>query len=63
MDGAIEDRDGLGVDLCLGRRLGPLLRKRHNPTAVITQQLATPSANLLMRYHQLGCAAWWTAVS
>ena len=26
MDGALEDRDGLGVDLCLGRRLGPLLR-------------------------------------
>jgi len=26
MDGALEDRDGLGVDLCLDRRLGPLLR-------------------------------------
>ena len=26
MGGALEDRDGLGVDLCLGRRLGPLLR-------------------------------------
>jgi len=26
MDGALEDRDGLGVGLCLGRRLGPLLR-------------------------------------
>ena len=26
MDGALQDRDDLGVDLCLGRRLGPLLR-------------------------------------
>jgi len=26
MDGVLEDRDGLCVDLCLGRRLGPLLR-------------------------------------
>ena len=26
MDGVLEDRDGLGVDLCLGRRLGPLLQ-------------------------------------
>jgi len=26
MGGVLEDRDGLGVDLCLGRRLGPLLR-------------------------------------
>jgi len=26
MDGALDDRDGLGVDLLLGRRLGPLLR-------------------------------------
>ena len=26
MDCALEDRDGLGFDLCLGRRLGPLLR-------------------------------------
>jgi len=25
MDGVLEDRDGLGVDLCLGRRLGPLV--------------------------------------
>ena len=26
MDCALEDPDGLGIDLCLGRRLGPLLR-------------------------------------
>ena len=26
MDGVLDDRDDLGVDLCLGRRLGPLLR-------------------------------------
>ena len=100
MDCALEDRDGLGVDLCLGRRLGPLLRnaraqgvlsqsnqatnekmsqlasyevntikeraarrKRHGPAVVITQQLATPSAHLFVRQHQLGHGAWWAAVS
>jgi len=26
MDGSLEDRDGLGVDLCHGRRLGSVLR-------------------------------------
>jgi len=34
MGGALEDRDGLGVDLCLGRRLGPLLRNARAQSAL-----------------------------
>jgi len=36
MDGALEDRDGLGVDLCLGRRPAPA--KRASPECLKTEE-------------------------
>jgi len=41
MDCALEDRDGLGVDLCLGRRLSPLLRNARAQSGLSQSNQAT----------------------
>ena len=41
MDCALEDRDGLGVDLCLGRQLGPLLQNARAQSLLSQSNQAT----------------------